>query len=176
MNDLFRMGPSLLGPAFLGLGSWGKPAETRRHNAIEKERNYIADCDPDVDPRCKKMISGSGRSFQAEATTRETPPTLNCNPEWDPGCPRQRPTATLVPYLPSSYLRGRSAMGGARGTERETPPSVNCNPAWDPACPRPLPNRTMAPYVPSSYLRGPEVVYSVPDVRPRPRDRSGRVY
>lgn len=80
----------------------------------------------------------------------------------------------MVPFLGGAAIGDRAFSGVSSG--RETPPTEKCNPAWDPACPRPLPRMTMSPYVPSSYMQGPEVVFSRSETRPRPRDRSGRLY
>lgn len=127
-SSIFKMGPAMLGPASLAAAhdssrrpNWG---ETRWD---EERENRVYYCDPAVDPNCQVLLAGDGnRSFKAESSSRETPPTERCNP------------------------------------------------AWDPACPRPLPNRTMVPYLPSSYLMG--VLYSPAGPKPRPRDRSGRLY
>lgn len=51
-------------------------------------------------------MQGDNRAFNASSGERETPPNLNCNVEWDAGCPRPKPSRTMVPYIPSSYLRG----------------------------------------------------------------------
>ncbi len=37
---------------------------------------------------------------------RQAPPIENCNPAWDPGCPRPLPNRTMVPYIPSTYMSG----------------------------------------------------------------------
>lgn len=81
----------------------------------------------------------------------------------------------MVPFGGGAGL-GDHSFRDDPSSARQTPPTEKCNPAWDPGCPRPLPEMTMVPYVPSSYLQGPEIVYSRSDARPRPRDRSGRLY
>lgn len=170
MGDFFSMGPAMLGPAHLA----GQTSSSdRRHNPWETERNYIAYCDPAIDPKCQKGIGrGGGKSFQAVDSHEETPP--RCNPAWDPNCPGKPSTTTQAPYVPSSYTWGNS-MGKAHN-QQEVSPDKNCNPAWDPACPRPQPTTTLVPYVPSKYMRGPAVVFSGTDVRTRFRDRSGRKF
>ena len=80
----------------------------------------------------------------------------------------------MVPFLGGAVLGDRTFR--ADPSHRQTPPTEKCNPAWDPGCPRPLPQMTVVPYVPSSYMQGSEIIYSRSESKPRPRDRSGRVY
>lgn len=74
----------------------------------------------------------------------------------------------------SPFGLGDHSFRSVDSMQDELAPIYHCNPAWDPGCPRPGPNRTVAPYLPSSYLMG--VVYSPAVLKPRPRDRSGRLY
>jgi hypothetical protein len=167
MSDLFRMGPSLLGQ----VGMAGTSSHVIRPSAQRGTRDRAEEyggmtplCDPNVDPNCARMSGSGTHPFGWREGLDEG--GVYCDPAVDPNCP-----------LPLVSLEGDPSRSfQANETGRQSPPTEKCNPAWDPACPRPLPQMTVVPYVPSSYLQGPEIVYSRSDVRPRPRDRSGRVY
>lgn len=128
MGNLFSAGPQLLGQVQLaGTGDvvlyrrrkqeelLSGPSDVVRRPDREGTRIY---CDPSVDPLCSNPyegpipveLEGNNRSFQANASERETPPNLNCNVAWDPGCPRPQPNQTMVPYVPNSYLRGSTPI------------------------------------------------------------------
>lgn len=105
MGDVFGRAP-MLGEVRIS----GTSDVIRRH-PDEGVRTY---CDPSVDPDCSNpyegpipvQLEGDNRAFNASPSERETPPNLNCNVYWDAACPRPKPDQTLVPYVPSSYLRG----------------------------------------------------------------------
>lgn len=151
MGNPFDRRPQLLG----GVPMAGM-SDVFRPDFHEGIRTY---CDPSVDPLCEfpyegpvlvTMAGDDTKAFQAVPSERESAPNLNCNVEWDPGCPRPKPSQTMVPYVPSSYLRGTEI--GRRGEQLENGnPALNCNVAWDPGCPRPQPSKTLVPYVPQRY-------------------------
>jgi len=121
MGNLFNAGPQFLGQVRMAGDDsrppfWGKDRdETRLY------------CDPAVDPLCERpyegpipvALEGNNRSYYAGPSERESAPNLNCNVEWDPGCPRPKPNQTMVPYVPSSYLRGTESLtiGGVEYTQ-----------------------------------------------------------
>lgn len=151
MGNLFDRRPQLLG----GVPMAGTSDVARRHPE-EGIRTY---CDPSVDPLCEKPYQGplqvtmsgdKSRSFQAVSSQPESPPNVNCNVEWDPGCPRPKPTQTMSPYVPTSYMMGPS-VGRAQEQPEQGNPAMACNVAWDPGCARPQPEKTLVPYVPTRY-------------------------
>lgn len=105
MGNLFAAAPQLLGQVRLAADD-SQPAF---YGDRDEDRLY---CDPSVDPLCPYPYEGpmpvilGDHSFRATDTYRESPPNEKCNVAWDPGCPRQQPSMTMVPYVPSSYLRG----------------------------------------------------------------------
>jgi hypothetical protein len=116
MTSMFQipaMGSPFASVPFLGQVPLAGPSDVVRRPSPDGIRVY---CDPAVDPTCSDPYEGpipvtlQGNDTAVNASGRrgnlETPPISNCNVEWDPGCPRPKPTRTMSPYVPSSYMRG----------------------------------------------------------------------
>ncbi len=116
MTSMFQipaMGSPFASVPFLGQVPLAGMSDVFRPHFERPIREY---CDPSVDPTCSDPYQGpipvvlEGNDGAVNASGRrgnlESPPVTNCNVEWDPGCPRPKPTQTMSPYVPSSYMRG----------------------------------------------------------------------